>query len=161
MLGYRRLRDFYTRNDLADGPFLAIVKKTDDLTTSRFADRIENISGRGDSGHARIIFQYRNACQTKPFCFSSEKLTLHDSVIRIGDSASQRAWGILRPVLERLRCATCLEKFYLLMTSRSWASTGLISGLGKWRKNGTKVRTSSGSNCAPLQRSSSRKASSG
>src|ERR1700676_1882411 len=69
MLGYRRLREPHTRNDVADRPFLTIVEKADDLSTPRLPDCVEDIGSGCCSGHAQTIFQYRNICQEKRSLF--------------------------------------------------------------------------------------------
>jgi hypothetical protein len=65
MLGYRRLRDPYPRNDVADGPFLTIIEKADDLSPPRLPDCVEDIGSGCCSRHALIIFPYGNICQEK------------------------------------------------------------------------------------------------
>src|ERR1700682_1422084 len=72
MLGYRRLRDLHSRNDIAYRPLPAIVEKIDDLSPPRFRDCIENIGSGSCSRHACIIFPYRNICQEKRFFLPSE-----------------------------------------------------------------------------------------
>src|SRR6202035_2610029 len=72
MLGYGRLREPHTRNDIADRPFLTIVEKADDLSTPRLPDCVEDIGSGCCSGHAQTIFQYRNISQEKWSLLSSE-----------------------------------------------------------------------------------------
>jgi hypothetical protein len=52
VLGYCRLRDLYPRNHVVDRPILAVVEKADDLSSPRFSNCIEDISGGRRPSHA-------------------------------------------------------------------------------------------------------------
>jgi hypothetical protein len=83
MLRYRRLRDPHPRNDIADRPFLTIVEKADDLSTSGLRDCIEDIGSGCCPSHEHLysyigMFVKRGGSFCLPDKLPSSKKTVSD-----------------------------------------------------------------------------------